>query len=395
MASAPQHPLPSEFTTDPRVFVDQQSGKHHYEDDNGQEWEWAGQVWIPLVDEDSWKAQQSAYAIAGVDENEPANAVVAREEKRNQQKRKRAGQDKDYTSNASTRAAASAAPHSTGPKKTGVFVSNLPPTATVSQLASVFSKAGVLLIGDDGEPRIKLYNDADGKFKGEALVIYFKEGSVSLAVTLLDDIELEMGAGAGNMRVKEAEYGDGWSGDKKGEADGRTYTAEEKQKMTKRIKMMQNKVTWHSDDDSDDPMAPIGGAPKPGVNRMARVVVLKGMFTLPDLDKDPALLLELKEDVREEAETMGQVTSVTLYDKEEDGVMTIKFKDSVSAEACVAKMNGRFFDKRRIQASIYTGKERFKRSGGRGLADEDDQRGETERLEGFANWLVDGSDNEE
>lgn len=61
-------------------------------------------------------------------------------------------------------------------------------------------------------------------------------------------------------------------------------------------------------------MAPVGGAPKPGVNRMARVVVLKGMFTLPDLDKDPALLVELKEDVREEAETMGQVTSITLYD---------------------------------------------------------------------------------
>lgn len=61
-------------------------------------------------------------------------------------------------------------------------------------------------------------------------------------------------------------------------------------------------------------MAPAEGAPRPGSNRMARVVVLKGMFTLADLDKDPALLLELKEDVREEAETMGQVTSVTLYD---------------------------------------------------------------------------------
>ena len=47
---------------------------------------------------------------------------------------------------------------------------------------------------------------------------------------------------------------------------------------------------------------------------MNRVVVLKGMFTLSDLDKDPALLVELKEDVREEAETMGTVTSVTLYD---------------------------------------------------------------------------------
>jgi hypothetical protein len=42
--------------------------------------------------------------------------------------------------------------------------------------------------------------------------------------------------------------------------------------------------------------------------------VLKGMFAMQDLDKDPSLLLELKEDVREEAESLGQVTSVILYD---------------------------------------------------------------------------------
>jgi HIV Tat-specific factor 1 len=204
-------------------------------------------------------------------------------------KRKKAGEDTDYTSNQSTLAAASSsapasaaastsaaaparpprqAPHSTGPKKTGVFVSNLPFGTTVAKLADVFSKAGVLLIGDDGEPRIKLYTDAEGRFKGEALVIYFKEGSVDLAVRLLDDTELEVGAGEGNMRVKEAEYGDGWSGDKKEATNGteekpaeakaeggaeadkpsvvpgtgaakRTYTAEEKQRMTKRIKAMQ------------------------------------------------------------------------------------------------------------------------------------------------------------
>lgn len=61
-------------------------------------------------------------------------------------------------------------------------------------------------------------------------------------------------------------------------------------------------------------MAPAEGAPKAGSNRMARVVVLRGMFAPSDLDKDPALSLDLKEDVREEAETMGQVTSITLYD---------------------------------------------------------------------------------
>jgi HIV Tat-specific factor 1 len=38
------------------------------------------------------------------------------------------------------------------------------------------------------------------------------------------------------------------------------------------------------------------------------------MFAPADLDKDPALLLELKEDVRGECETMGQVTSCTLFD---------------------------------------------------------------------------------
>lgn len=74
------------------------------------------------------------------------------------------------------------------------------------------------------------------------------------------------------------------------------------------------KLTWHSDSDSDDYGAPLGGAPKPGENRNNRVVVLKGMFSLEDLEKEPGLLIELKEEVREEAATLGEVTSVILYD---------------------------------------------------------------------------------
>lgn len=38
------------------------------------------------------------------------------------------------------------------------------------------------------------------------------------------------------------------------------------------------------------------------------------MFTLAELDDDPTLLLDLKEDVREECETLGKVTNCTLYD---------------------------------------------------------------------------------
>ena len=50
------------------------------------------------------------------------------------------------------------------------------------------------------------------------------------------------------------------------------------------------------------------------VNTNSRVVVLKHMFTLRELDEDPTLLLDLKEDVREECETLGEVTNVVLYD---------------------------------------------------------------------------------
>ena len=49
-------------------------------------------------------------------------------------------------------------------------------------------------------------------------------------------------------------------------------------------------------------------------NKNGRVVVLKHMFTLGELEEDPSLLLDLKEDVREECATLGDVTNVVLYD---------------------------------------------------------------------------------
>jgi len=49
-------------------------------------------------------------------------------------------------------------------------------------------------------------------------------------------------------------------------------------------------------------------------NKNSRVVVLKHMFTLQELQEDSALLLDLKEDVREECASLGDVTNVVLYD---------------------------------------------------------------------------------
>jgi HIV Tat-specific factor 1 len=49
-------------------------------------------------------------------------------------------------------------------------------------------------------------------------------------------------------------------------------------------------------------------------NRNSRIVVLKHMFSLKELDEDASLLLDLKEDVRDECSTLGEVTNVVLYD---------------------------------------------------------------------------------
>ena len=51
------------------------------------------------------------------------------------------------------------------------------------------------------------------------------------------------------------------------------------------------------------------------------------------------------------------------------------------------KMNGRFFAGRRIEASLYAGRQRFKRSG-HGDNFGEGEEGEKARLDDFAKWLM-------
>lgn len=57
---------------------------------------------------------------------------------------------------------------------------------------------------------------------------------------------------------------------------------------------------------------------------ISRVVVLRHMFTLDELKEDPTLLLDLKQDVREDAEQIGKVTNVVLYDVSENITVLIR-----------------------------------------------------------------------
>lgn len=53
-----------------------------------------------------------------------------------------------------------------------------------------------------------MYKDDQGKFKGEALIVYFRPESVDLAVQMLDDSDFRIGqlGPQGRMKVQKADF---------------------------------------------------------------------------------------------------------------------------------------------------------------------------------------------
>jgi HIV Tat-specific factor 1 len=52
------------------------------------------------------------------------------------------------------------------------------------------------------------------------------------------------------------------------------------------------------------------------------------------------------------------------------------------------KMNERYFSGRKIEAYLFDGKERFKKSGPSQVHEDGEEAGETERLADFEEWLM-------
>ena len=92
---------------------------------------------------------------------------------------------------------------------TAVYVTSIPLDADIEEIKHTFSKCGVIAEEiDSGKPRIKMYEDEKGQFKGDALVVYFRPESVNLAIQMLDDSDFRLGVEGpmGRMRVQAADF---------------------------------------------------------------------------------------------------------------------------------------------------------------------------------------------
>ncbi|CAG8546547.1 13953_t:CDS:10 [Acaulospora colombiana] len=309
-------PTTEDFASDPHAHFVEATGKWVYTNDDGSTWEYdeSQQQWQQVDEDILVKTQQLAYAVPGVDESEPAAPVRVK-------------------------------------------------------------RKNVYTIDDVRGPKIKLYKDDQNRLKGDALVTYLKEESVTLACQLLDETDLRPDE-ASKIRVQKAQFKEkdpkssveGQGSDQNKNINGKS----DKRKVQKKLQQLEKKLDWFEVE------------PGKKAERYNKIVILKHMFTLEELEEDVGLILDLKQEIREECEKLGEVTNVILYDKEPDGVVSVKFKEQVSAEACVLKMNGRFFAGRRIEAQIFDGKQKFQKTG---VASKETDEEESVRLEKYAKWL--------
>ncbi|KAG0282548.1 hypothetical protein BGZ96_000366 [Linnemannia gamsii] len=371
----------------------EETGRWTYTDAEGISFEYDENLkaWFPMFNEQLIQAQQSIYGETIPDNLESVYAENAR-----RQKRKNDNTDEIYHSAANAAASNAGSHYSNNSSNNGdddeeehdedrgdaheiLGLDDYPPG-----LASIPGQS-------DGPSNNKYANKKQKQPKGKGerkpkpissvfvtglpldtdldeVVDVFKKGGVFMEDEndLLDDTEYRPGVEKGRIRVQQAQFKE-----KERTVTPAGLTEERKKKIQKKHQKLEKKLDWFDDENLVK------------ADKWNKVCILKHMFTLEELEADPTLLLDLKEDIREECEKVGEVTNVIIYDHHPDGVVSVRYKEKESADLCVKLMSGRFFAGQRVVAEIYDGHTKYESQKSKEELEEE----EKQRLDRYAKWL--------
>nr|XP_045626344.1 HIV Tat-specific factor 1 homolog [Procambarus clarkii]XP_045626345.1 HIV Tat-specific factor 1 homolog [Procambarus clarkii]XP_045626346.1 HIV Tat-specific factor 1 homolog [Procambarus clarkii]XP_045626347.1 HIV Tat-specific factor 1 homolog [Procambarus clarkii]XP_045626348.1 HIV Tat-specific factor 1 homolog [Procambarus clarkii] len=304
------------------------------------EWDANRRAWFPKVDEDFMATYQLSYGFNpdgtknlnplkfDDGEEEAAAARLAEEEEKkakaklNQVKKKPTWFEMDDDHN------------------TKVYVSNLPDSMTEHEFIELMQKCGMILKDiDTNKPKIKMYRDEEGNFKGDALCTYIKVESVNLAMQILDEYQV----GNKKIHVEKAKF------QQKGEYNPKLKPRKKQKKILEKIQKRQEKLfDWRPE--------PLRGQRQKNEN----TVVIRNAFDPREFVDAMEKMLVHKETLRNQCENFGKIKKMELHDLHPDGVVQVTFEEVEFADMCIATLNRRLYNGRTLHVSVWDGKEKFK-----------------------------------
>ena len=267
--------------------------------------------------------------------------------------------------------------------KCWVYITGLPTDCTADELQQVFSKAGIIDLDPESQlPKIKIYRHRDGsnkgQAKGDASICYARPESVGLAIALLDDSELRPsailqsnGTDCLRMKVQPAKF----------EQHGEKFDSSHAAVRVSNAKRQVAKMAAIQAMDWDD--GEVNGRISGG-RKGLRIVVLKHLFD-PNVEMmDDARLQSLEDKLRSTCTTLGEVEKITVFARNPDGVVVVKFATPGAASEAVKYFNGREWNgqSRLLRSHYWDGVTDFT------IRDEAKEEMEMERRhEEFGDWL--------
>lgn len=178
-------------------------------------------------------------------------------------------------------------------KNTHVYVSNLPLDIDEPEFVDFMGKCGLVMKDPNGAWKVKLYRDAVGNLKGDGTCTYIKVDSVNLALQILDQSYFKDKI----VSVERAKF------QLKGTYDPTKKPKQKKKKDKDKLKRQQESLfSWKPE------------KLKGERGKHEKVVVVKRAFVVEEFERNVELILELKEDFKEEAGKFGTCRKVDLFD---------------------------------------------------------------------------------